>query len=739
MITRVFPFLRWFNKFRITDLRADFFAGLNVALVLIPQSMAYAQLAGLPVVYGLYASFLPPMLAAMFGSSHQLATGPVAVVSLMTAAALEPLATQGGQAYIAYAILLALAVGVFQFLLGVFRLGVIVNFLSHPVVNGFTNAAALIIASSQLSKIFGVSVDNAEHHYETIYHVIQSACSFTHWPTFAFAVFAFVIMYSLKRTAPKLPNVLIAVTVTTILAWAVGFQQNDNVDLAAMEAESVKKLIANFNQAIDEVNQYSEERTRLAAEIRTAVETHGKNSSETIDLRHDESLLNMKIANSKDRCILYRKMLRSLFFKAVVDTNGQKRFYSAEQVPVGQTTDGRIWRLKVGNRALNTANLLMVGGGEVVGDIPKGLPGIRIPQFNLLILIQLFPMAAIISLLGFMEAISIAKAMAAKTGQRLDPNQELIGQGIANIFGSFGQSYPVSGSFSRSAVNIQAGALTGLSSVFTSCLVVLVLVFFTPLLYYLPQAVLASVIMMAVIGLVDVKSFVHSWKVQKHDGIISIVTFLMTLAFAPHLEKGILIGVAMSLAVALYQHMRPELALLAKHPDGSYRNAMHWNLQLCKYIAVIRFNGSVFFANSRYLEDKILEQASVMPDLKHVLIVGNAINELDASGEEMLSKLMDRLHEAGYDVSFSGLNDHVVEVMKRTPLYLKIGEDHMFRSVQRALQVIHAKAHEYSTERFCPLLQASFKEFKPLAVSQEAKLRQDILQGPDSGKNKPDQ
>ncbi len=187
----------------------------------------------------------------------------------------------------------------------------------------------------------------------------------------------------------------------------------------------------------------------------------------------------------------------------------------------------------------------MTGGGAVVGVIPRGLPSLTMPKIDLKTLLHLFPYAAIISLLGFMEAISIAKAMAGKTGQRLDPNQELIGQGLANIFGSIGESYPTSGSFSRSEVNLQAGAVSGLSSVFTSLTVVIVLLFFTPLLYHLPQPVLAAVIMMAVIGLVNVSGFIHAWNAQWYDGAISIITFIATLAFAPHLDKGIMIGVVL--------------------------------------------------------------------------------------------------------------------------------------------------------------------------------------------------
>ncbi|MDX1344541.1 MAG: SulP family inorganic anion transporter, partial [Sedimenticolaceae bacterium] len=306
-------------------LKIDILAGVTVALVLVPQSMAYAQLAGLPPYYGLYASFLPPMVAAIFGSSRQLATGPVAVVSLMTAATLEPLATAGSEGFLVYATLLALLIGVFQLALGLLRLGVIVDFLSHPVVVGFTNAGAIIIATSQLDKLFGVSVEKAERHYETIYNILLAAVDSIHWPTLWMAVISISIMLALRKWSPTLPNVLIAVVLTTLLSRFTGYAEK---------------------------------------------------------------------------------------------------------------------------------------GGAIVGDIPKGLPAFAMPRFEMEIILELATSAIIISLIGFMEAISIAKAMAARTRQRLDANQELVGQGLSNIVSGLFSGYAVSGSFSRSAVNIGAGART---------------------------------------------------------------------------------------------------------------------------------------------------------------------------------------------------------------------------------------------------------------------------------------
>jgi MFS superfamily sulfate permease-like transporter len=294
--------------------------------------------------------------------------------------------------------------------------------------------------------------------------------------------------------------------------------------------------------------------------------------------------------------------------------------------------------------------------------------------------------------------------MAIRTGQRLDPNQELIGQGLANILGSFAQSYPVSGSFSRSAVNLQAGGLTGLSNVLSTGIVAMTLLFFTPLLYYLPQAVLAAIIMMAVVGLINVKSFVHALHTQKYEGVIASITFVATLYFAPHLDKGIMIGILLSLGHFVYRRIEPGIALLSKHWDNTFRNAERFGLAQCRYISLIRLHGSLTFANCSYLEEKILEQTAVKPELKYIIIVGNAINEIDASGEGMLATLIPRLQEIKYRVYFSGLNDSILDTFKRTGLYDRIGADHFFRNSASAIDVIHAKAHEHSDEAECPLL-----------------------------------
>jgi anti-anti-sigma factor len=701
MLSRIFPFLESLKGYNAAKFRADAIAGLTVALVLIPQSMAYAQLAGLPAYYGLYASFLPPMIAALFGSSRQLATGPVAVVSLMTAASLSPLASTGSDGFIAYAILLAFIVGAFQLLLGILRLGLVVNFLSHPVVNGFTNGAAIIIATSQLSKMFGVYVDEGEHHYETIIRVIQAAIHYTHWPTFIMGIAAFAVMFGLKKINPRIPNVLVAVTITTLISWAMGFEHNIKADISNIDSPRTRELIVNFNQTLSEISALAKEKTENTKQMDEAKKS--KNKIELLNVKRNEEILNVNMEELKLKEASLRKEMRDLFFSSIKQPDGSLKFYLKNEISQNMNTDGKIWRIKVGNKPIKEDSITMMGGGSVIGEIPKGLPSFTIPSINLNIILHLLPYAVIISLLGFMEAISIAKALAGKTGQRLDPNQELIGQGLANMIGSVGKGYPVSGSFSRSAVNFQAGALTGFSSAFTSIAVLIMLFFLTPLLYHLPQSVLAAVIMMAVIGLLNVSGFIHAWKAQKYDGIISILSFIATLGFAPHLDKGIMIGVVLSISIFLYKSMKPKISLLARSTDASLRCMETHGLKECEHIGIVQFEGTLFFANSSYLEDSIRTIIETKKNLKHIILVSNGINEMDASGEETLSLLIDRIRSSGLDISISGVNETVLKVMRRTHLLEKIGQDHIFHTPEQAIRAIYHVTHKDSTEKECPL------------------------------------
>ncbi|WDP90064.1 MAG: STAS domain-containing protein [Desulfobacter sp.] len=703
MLNKFLPFLQWFKDYSTAKFKIDFLAGLTVALVLIPQSMAYAQLAGLPAYYGLYAAFLPPMVASLFGSSRQLATGPVAVVSLMTAACLEPLASAGSEAFIAYSVMLALTVGIFQFLLGVLRLGLIVNFLSHPVVNGFTNAAAIIIASSQLSKMFGVYVDKAPHHYETIMRVVAAAVDYTHWPTLCMGVASIAIMVGLKRINPRIPNVLVAVVITTLVSWAIGFEHNVKITPAQIQSPQIQAQVESFNQTLAQISTLADDRTKATSRMEAAKAGHAP-KTEMLALEFKVNEYSARINGLKAKASEIRTALRDYKFGAV-EAGGSLSFIVAQKDTVIENrADDRVYRIKVGNKPLDLSAISMSGGGAVVGNIPKGLPSLGVPKITPSVFFQLLPFAVIISLLGFMEAIAIAKAMAAKTGQRLDPNQELIGQGLSNMLGAIGKSYPVSGSFSRSAVNLQAGAVTGLSSVITSLMVIITLLFFTPLLYHLPQAVLASVIMMAVIGLVNVSGFVHAWKAQWYDGAISVITFVATLALAPHLEEGIYIGVSLSLGVFLFKCMRPRVPTLSRAEDESLKDAGLHDLAACDHIELIRFEGPLFFANASYLEDEINRRINPESSIRHFIIAANGINDMDASGQEMLGLVVQRLRSAGYGVSLCGVNDAVYQVLARTHLLEEIGEHNIYATTDKAITEVYEKTHEGTTEKACPLL-----------------------------------
>ena len=699
--SRLLPFLEWLPGYRAGNLKGDLFAGLTVALVLVPQSMAYAQLAGLPAYYGLYAAFLPPAVASLFGSSRQLATGPVAVVSLMTAVALQPLAAAGSQAYIGYAVALALMVGLFQFGLGLFRLGLLVNFLSHPVIGGFTNAAAIIIATGQLSKLFGVTVDSGEQHYQTVIQVVQAALHYIHWPTLMMGLFAFAIMLVLKKISLRIPNVLVAVAATTLISWATGFEQQSTMPLESVVDADTRALIVHFNAETTQLDQLEARRTRINYTLKQA-KIDGQRII-AIHSQRDLDILNHQMALKAEQTADDRYRLRRLLFEAGRNRDGSIRFYAKGARPAESDKVGRNWRLRVGNAPLDASALVFHGGGEVVGDIPKGLPDFSIPEIDGHSAMTLMPAAVIIALLGFMEAISIAKAMAAKTGQRIDPNQELMGQGLANMIGSAAQSYPVAGSFSRSAVNLQAGAVSGLSNVFASLAVVATLFFFTPLLYHLPQSVLAAIIMIAVAGLINARGFIHAWRAQWYDGAISVITFVCTLIFAPHLDRGILIGVGLSICVFLYRNMRPHVVDLSMGLDKALHDAVTHGLKECRYIDVVRFDGPLFFANADYLEDQIRHRRKIKKTLKHIIIAAESINDIDASGQESLSLTVDRVRSAGIDISLCSVHEPVMQVLRRTHLLYKIGEDHIYPTMKQAIRAIHKQTHKGGSEKGCPL------------------------------------
>lgn len=686
-LQRFFPFLRWLPYHGAT-LRADLLAGLTVALVLVPQSMAYAQLAGLPAYYGLYAAFLPVAVAALWGSSNQLGTGPVAVASLLTASALTPLAAPGSDQFVALAILLALMVGIVQLVLGAFKLGVVVNFLSHPVIVGFTNAAAMIIGLSQLNKLLGVPMGRSESFVRDIWGVLQLVGD-THLPTLAMGIAAIAIMWGIRKKAPRLPGVLIAVALTTVVSWQTGFERNASATLEQIAEPEARALLGEFVRTEARIREIATEIAAKNGALKQVQKAGGDIGHEVATLHYEIELLNLQRKDREEENRRRNRTLRTFVFEQVTEGDGQTvRYYAQGKLPAGVRGDGHRWRIA---RAAS-GSFKLTGGGEVVGKVPEGLPGIGWPKMSWDMVMSLLSAALVISLVGFMEAISIAKAIAAKTRQKIDPNQELIGQGLANLVGAATQSFPVSGSFSRSAVNMNSGAKTGMSSVITALIVLLTLLFFTPLLYHLPQAALAAVIIMAVIGLINFSAVKHAWQANKHDGIAAIATFVATLAFAPHLDKGIMVGAGLAIVLYLYRTMEPRVAILGRHADGSLRDVKVNNLPVSDVVTAVRFDGRLYFANVAFFEDAILDAVASNPEAPYLLIVGNGINEIDASGEEVIHHLVDRMRANGTVVLFSGLKKQVLDVMRATGLYVLIGEKAFFSTAEQALEKIYSRA-----------------------------------------------
>jgi MFS superfamily sulfate permease-like transporter len=678
-----FTLPEWLHELKNREvLRADIIAGLTVALILIPQSMAYAQLAGLPAHYGLYASLLPPMIATFFGSSRQLATGPVAMVSLMTAAALAPLATAGGEAFIGYALLLSLMVGLFQLAMGMFRLGVLLNFLSHPVVLGFVNAAAIIIATSQLAKIFGVTPEPAEHHYQFVINTLRAAMDHTHWPTLAMAILAFGIMYWLRRNHPRLPFVLIAVVVTTVLAWLFGFEKHRSVELSQINNQELRvSLIFDGLQGTHIARQ--EEKYFSAQQ--TYNEMAKGVSEESAELLSQRQLLEQTkfiLDQLKEEAVSYHKKLYATALYQVGEGEDMKLFTREEILKIAGEENkvyGQDWHIvSYGNDVVE-----LQAGGQVLGNIPRGLPGFRLPKFDWSAISHLIGAAIAISLIGFMEAVSIARTLAAKTRQNLDADRELMGQGLSNIVGSMFQSAPVAGSFSRSAVNHNAGAVTGFSAVVTTIAVALTLLLLTPLLYYLPQATLAAVIILAVAGLVSVKPVIHAWKVNRHDGVVAIVTFVLTLAMA---EMGILFGMLLSLILLLFRVMQPRIVFPPHSEDLMPDDALAEGAMEDQRIVRLRFDGSLMFANVPFFEEHVQALLASTPQLKVLIIDGVSITDVDASGEMALRETFSRLHDAGITVLFTRFKRPIMETLKRTHLRDDIGKSFFHRNPARAYE-----------------------------------------------------
>jgi len=681
LLNTFFPFIRWFPIITKKTLRADLVAGITVALILVPQSMAYASLAGLPVVYGLYASFIPVIVASMWGSSNQLHTGPVAMLSLMSAAAIMPLATPGTSDFIQLSIMLAVMVGVLRMALGIFKLGAIVNLLSSPVIIGFTNAAALIIGLSQLSKIIGVPFPRSDSYLADLWRVIAQIPEI-HWWTLLFAAGAWVLIDGLKRFKPTIPGVLIAVGITTLISALVGFEIKTTVTTDQIKNTEIVETIQTYAKTQERISILTEniaDNNRMAQELENL--SGLDNVKRANELRAQVAVHKYELDELKPSFNQQRVDLHSIILTSNTQ-NDILNLYSTKDLPANIETDGQTWRIS----KVSENDITLSAGGAVVGDIPQGLPSMAVPEMRWDLLLALFPAALVMALIGFMEATSISKAIATTTGERVDTSKELVGQGLANIAGSFFGSYTVSGSFSRSAVAAKTGAKTGLFAIISALAVVSVLLFFTPYLYHLPQAVLAVIVMMAVFSLIRIKPLILAWKIDRVGASIGIITFVATLLMAPSIANGILLGVLLTILHFLIGVMKPRVEVISRKDDGTLGGMLsHQLTPISKEFVPVRFDGSLTFVNVAYFEDAILEAHSEFPEAKTILIIGSGINSIDVSGEEKIREIANSLHDVGVDMAFSGLKFQVMKTMIKSGLVDYFGKEAFFPDKETAI------------------------------------------------------
>lgn len=545
-LARYLPILDWGRSYSGATLASDLMAAVIVTIMLIPQSLAYAMLAGLPPEVGLYASILPLVAYAIFGTSRALAVGPVAVVSLMTAAAIGKLGVAGPIEYAAAAAVLAFLSGVILLAMGVFRLGFIANFLSHPVISGFITASGILIATSQARAILGIEAGG-----ETLPAMLASLAAHigtTNLPTLAIGLSAAAFLFWVRRGLKP-----------ALVAMGLGPHAAD--------------LLA---------------KTGPVAAI--AVSTLA------------------------------------------------------------------VWGLD-----------LQAAGVAIVGDIPLGLPRPSLPIFDAELWLALAGPAALISLIGFVESVSVAQTLAAKRRQRIRPDQELIGLGASNVAAAVSGGYPVTGGFARSVVNFDAGAETPAAGAFAAAGIALATLTLTPLLHFLPKAVLAATIVVAVLSLVDLGVLRRAWSYSRADFAAVAVTIAVTLGVG--IEAGVSAGVALSVLLFLWRTSRPHIAEVGRVPGTEhFRNILRHRVETDPRVLTIRVDESLYFANARYLEDYVLDRAAGCPALRHVVLLCSAVNDVDMSALESLEAIDHRLRSMGVTLHLSEVKGPVMDKLRRTPL-----------------------------------------------------------------------
>nr|WP_208855093.1 sulfate permease [Sulfitobacter indolifex] len=543
-LAQYLPILDWGRRYDRSQFTGDMVAAVIVTIMLIPQSLAYALLAGMPPEAGIYASIAPIVLYAIFGTSRALAVGPVAVVSLMTAAAVGNIAEAGTAGYVTAALTLAFLSGAMLLALGLFRLGFLANFLSHPVIAGFITASGILIAASQLRHILGIQ---GEGH--TLVEILAS------------------LWAHLGEVNPI--TVLLGVTATAFLFWVRG---------------GLKPLL-------------------LRVGLGPRMADIGAKTGPVLAI-------------------------------------------------VGTTL--AVWAFDLGSR-----------GVAIVGDVPQSLPPLTLPSFSPDLLSQLFVPALLISIIGFVESISVAQTLAAKKRQRIDPDQELIGLGSANLGAAFTGGFPVTGGFSRSVVNFDAGAETPAAGAFTAVGLALAALFLTPLIFFLPKATLAATIIVAVLSLVDFSILKRAWAFSHADFAAVSVTILLTLIFG--VEAGVSAGVITSILVHLYKTSRPHMAVVGRVPGTEhFRNVLRHEVETQPHVLSLRVDESLYFPNARYLEDQLARYAAEKPELTDVVLMFPAVNEIDLSALESLEAINTRLRDADIRLHLSEVKGPVMDRLQRS-------------------------------------------------------------------------
>jgi len=545
-IAAYFPILGWARTYDRLTLTNDAVAAVIVTIMLIPQSLAYALLAGLPAQVGLYASIAPLLAYAIFGTSRTLAVGPVAVISLMTATAAGGVAAQGSPEYVAAALILALLSGLILAAMGLLRLGFLANLLSHPVVSGFITASGILIALSQLKHILGIRASG-----ETLPEMLRTMAE------------------TIGQTNAS--TVVVGVASLLFLFWV---------------RKGLKPLLLKWGA-----------RPRLAELI-------------------------------------------------------------AKAGPVFAVAASILAVVSLG---------LDARGVAVVGEIPTGFPPITIPMFDAELWSALFVPALLISVIGFVESVSVAQTLAAKRRQRIEPDQELVGLGASNIAAAFSGGYPVTGGFARSVVNFDAGAETPAAGAYTALGIAAAALFLTPLLYFLPVAVLAATIIVAVLSLVSLREPKEVWRYSKSDFAAMAGTIIVTLVMG--VEAGVVTGVGVSLALFLWRASRPHAAIVGRVPGTEhFRNILRHKVETEPHLLTLRVDESLTFVNARWLEEKVLELVAERPELKHLVLMCSAVNAIDASALESLEAINHRLSDAGVKLHLSEVKGPVMDRLKRSSL-----------------------------------------------------------------------